>query len=109
MLEFPSVSVHLLMKRWRRAWAGLLVLMFTGWSTLPALSQTRQIVLLYDERVDLPGLAILDAGFVRALTAGSPDHVEIYREAMDLSRFDSEAYRNLLRDHLRAKYAAKKI
>src|SRR5213075_372914 len=76
---------------------------------LSAFSQTRQIVLLYDERTDLPGIAMLDAGFVRALTTGSPDHVEIYREAMDLSRFDSGAYRNLLRDYLRAKYAAKKI
>jgi PAS domain S-box-containing protein len=76
---------------------------------VPAFSQTRQIVLLYDERTDLPGLAMLDAGFVRALTSGSPDHVEVYREAMDLSRFDSNAYRNLLRDHLRAKYAGKKI
>ena len=28
---------------------------------------------------------------------------------MDLSRFDSEAHRNLLRDELHAKYAAKKI
>ena len=59
--------------------------------------------------LELPGLAMLDAGFTRTLTSGSPDRVEIYREAMDLSRFDSEAYRNLLRDQLRAKYAGKKI
>jgi hypothetical protein len=67
-------------------------------TALSALSQTRQIVLLYDERLELPRLAMIDAGFTRALTSRSPDRrVEIYREAMDLSRFDSEAYRNLLR------------
>jgi PAS domain S-box-containing protein len=76
---------------------------------LPAFSQARQIVLLYDERTDLPGLAMLDAGFSRGLSSESQFRFEIYREAMDLSRFDSYAYRNLLRDHLRAKYAAKKI
>ncbi len=78
-------------------------------SALSAFSQTRHIVLLYDERIDLPGLASLNAGLTRALISGSPDHIEIYREEMDLSRFDSEGYRDLLRDEFRARYAAKKI
>ena len=76
---------------------------------LSAFAETRQIVVLYDERIDLPGLASLNAGFTRTLTSGSQDHVEIYREEMDLSRFDSQGYRDLLRDELRAKYAGKKI
>ena len=58
---------------------------------------------------DLPGLAILDAGLVQSLTSGSADSVDVYREAMDLCRFGSDTYLQLLRDHLRAKYAAKKI
>ena len=74
-----------------------------------AFSQTRQIVVLYDERIDLPGLALLNAGFTRALTSGAPDHIQIYREEMDLSRFESPGYRDLLRDELRKKYADKKI
>jgi PAS domain S-box-containing protein len=78
-------------------------------AAVPAFSQTREVVLLYDERTDLPGMAMLDAGFVRTLTSEAPEHVEIYREAMDLSRFGSDAYLLLLRDHLRAKYADKKI
>ena len=76
---------------------------------LSAFSQTRQVVLLYDERIDLPGLALFNTGFTRALTSGSPGGVEIYREEMDLSRFDSPEYRDLLRERLRAKYVAKKI
>ena len=75
----------------------------------PAAAQTRRVVLLYDERPDLPGLALLDARVVRTLNAGSPGRVEVYREAMDLSRFQSDSYPLLLADYLRAKYAGKKI
>ena len=77
--------------------------------TLSAFSQTRQVVVLYDERIDFPGLAMLNAGFTRELTSGSPEQVEIYREEMDLSRFDSQDYRDRLRDEFRARYAGRKI
>jgi signal transduction histidine kinase len=70
---------------------------------------TRRVVLLFDERLDLPGLAALDADLVGMLASNSSDRVEVYREAMDLSRFGSKAYLVLLRDFLRAKYANKKI
>ena len=74
----------------------------------PAVSQARRVVLLYDERTEFPGLAALDARLGQALTAGLPD-VEVYREAMDLSRFQSSTYPTLLKDYLRAKYADKRI
>ena len=76
---------------------------------LPASSTTRHVVLLYDERIDLPGLAALDADLVGTLVSNSSDRIEVYREEMDLSRFGSNAYQALLRDFLRAKYANKKI
>ena len=76
---------------------------------LPASSTTRHVVLLFDERLDLPGLAALDADLVRTLVSNSSDRIEIYREEMDLSRFDSDTYEMLLRDFLRAKYANRKI
>jgi hypothetical protein len=74
-----------------------------------AISTTRHIVLLYDERPELSGLAALDADFVRTLAAGSTERFEIYREGMDLSRFDMPAYRKGLLNHLRSKYANRKI
>ena len=77
-------------------------------SELSGLCERRQVVVLYDERTELPGLAMIDAGITRVL-ASAPDGVEIYREAMDNSRFDSPAYRNHLHDYLRAKYASKRI
>ena len=76
---------------------------------LPASSTTRHVVLLFDERLDLPGLAALDADLVRTLVSNSSDRIEVYREEMDLSRFDSDTYEMLLRDFLRAKYANRKI
>ena len=76
---------------------------------LPVSAATRHIVLLFDERVELPGLSLLDAELVRTLRSNSTEPVEVYREAMDLSRFGSSSYKTFLRDFLRAKYADRKI
>ena len=81
------------------------MLWITG--VLPA-SATRHVVLLFDERPDLPGLAALDAEFVRTITEKSTERIEIYREEMDRSRFGGD-YQSLFRDFLRAKYAGRKI
>ena len=84
-----------------------LAMSFAG--CLPVLAATRHVVLLFDERVELPGLSLLDAELVNTLRANSTEPVEIYREAMDLSRFSSNSYKALLRDFLHTKYADKKI
>ena len=76
---------------------------------LPVSAATRHIVLLFDERVELPGLSLLEAEIVRTLRSNSTEPIEVYREAMDLSRFSSISYKTLLRDFLRTKYADKKI
>lgn len=84
-----------------------LVIWITG--ALPAYSATRRVVLLYDERPELPGLALLHDEFVRTIATNSEDTIEVYNEAMDLSRFGSPGYEALFRDFLRSKYADKKI
>ena len=76
---------------------------------LPASSATRSVVLLFDERVELPGLAALESEFIQTLASNSSDHIETYRETMDNSRFDSDSYQTLLKDFLRKKYANKTI
>jgi len=75
----------------------------------PGLSETRRVVLLFDERIELPGLSQLEAEFVRTLNSNSSRRVEVYREAMDLSRFGSGQYRALFRDFLEGKYRGKKV
>jgi signal transduction histidine kinase len=78
-------------------------------SALPACSETRRVVLLFGERPELPTLALFQTNLVQTLTSNSADRVEIYNEAMDLSRFGANNYQLLLRDFLQAKYADKKI
>ena len=79
---------------------------------LPATSQTprtRQVLVLYDERTDLPGLALLDAGFLRALDEVAAVPFELYREELELSRFEADGYQDRLRRHLREKYSEKQL
>ena len=76
---------------------------------IAAPKETQRVVVLYDERTDLPGLAAIDESLIRTLVAGSPNRLEIYREEMDLSRNASAAYLPALRDYLNAKYAGKRI
>ena len=70
---------------------------------LPVSAAARHIVLLFDERVELPGLSLLEAELVRTLRSNSSEPIEVYREAMDLSRFNSSSYKALLRDFLHTK------
>src|SRR4249920_812635 len=86
----------------------VMMLLQTGGISQPP-ARTRHILLLFDERTELPGLSILDADFVRTLRSVSTDPVEIYTEEMDLSRFKSDTYSVRFRDYLRSKYAGKKI
>ena len=74
----------------------------------PLHADTRHIVMLFDERPELPGLAAVDAEFSRTLAQKSADRVEIFREAMDRSRFGPD-YQALFRDFLRVKYARQKV
>src|SRR6516225_12015952 len=96
-----------------RPWTAVQVLCIglVAWiaGVAPVSSAPRNVFLLFDERLDFPGLAALDADLIGTLGSNSPDRIEVYREAMDLSRFGSDAYRSLLREFLRAKYANTKI
>jgi len=78
-------------------------------SALSAYSATQHVVLLFGERPYLPALAALQADLIQTLSSNSEDRIEIYNEAMDLSRFGSNNYQPLLRDFLQMKYADKKI
>lgn len=79
-------------------------------TVLAASSATRHVVLLFDERPELPGLAALEADLVRTLSSNSTDHIEVYREEMDLSRFGSSTHQQRsLQEFLRRKYADKRI
>jgi signal transduction histidine kinase len=86
----------------------IMLVLQTGAASQPS-ANTRHIVLLMDERRELPGLAALNADFLSSLKSGSTNPLEIYTEEMDLSRFTSDAHQAQLRNYLREKYAGKKI
>ena len=90
---------------------GIVCVALIAWlaSAMPASSATRHVVVIYDERTSLPGLAAIDASIVSTLTAESSETVQIYSESMDLSRFGSADHIEIFRDYLRAKYADRKI
>jgi hypothetical protein len=50
----------------RALWIGCILF---GAGILPASAETRRVILLFDERSELPGLATLDADFVRSLNS----------------------------------------
>ena len=88
--------------------ACLVMLVWIAAGEFRAFSETRHVLVLYDERTELPGLAMIDAGIRQTLASG-PEHIEVYIETMDNARFDSPGYRDLLGDHLWSKYAGKRI
>ena len=69
----------------------------------------RRVVLLYDERTDLPGLTMLDASLTRNLTSDPAIDIELYRETLDLSRFPAETHLPKFAAYLHDKYASKHI
>jgi signal transduction histidine kinase len=71
--------------------------------------EPRRVVLLYDERTDLPGLAMLDASLNRNLTSDPAREVEVYRETLDLSRFSAPRYLPEVAAYLKSKYSVKRI
>src|SRR4051812_25943348 len=87
----------------------LFALIFVVTGAFAASNEVQRVIVLYDERTDLPGMAAIDESLTRALVAGSPGTIEIYREEMDLSRVGSASYLPQLRDHLLAKYAGKRM
>ena len=76
---------------------------------LPLAAQPHRVVILYDERTDLPGLASLDAQLVSTLATEMSGNVTVYRESMELSRFQSPDYPTALAHHLQRKYAEQHI
>src|SRR6185436_9423826 len=85
---------------------------FDASSTATARESQREpnrVVLLYDERTDLPGLAMLDASLTRNLTADPTREVDVYRETLDLSRFASPRYLPEVAAYLKSKYSVKRI
>src|SRR5262249_12348318 len=69
----------------------------------------KRVLILFDERMDLPGLKLLDQGVTAGLRSSFGSGVEIYRESLDLSRFPMTDGGEFLRAYYRRKYSGKRI
>ena len=77
---------------------------------LPGFAQARQNVLIvFDEDKDFPGLAIINRSLREVFRAELKDDVEFYSESLQISQFAREDYYGLLREHFRRKYEGKRL
>ena len=75
----------------------------------PGLAQARQNVLfIFDEEQDLPGLALINRGLREVFQREMKDGVELYSEALHISQFKDPGYYGVLRDYFRRKYDGKR-
>lgn len=72
-------------------------------------SQSKHILILFDEDRTLPGLSILDQSLRSTLSAGLEDGVEFFTESMHDSQFPDEQDELALRDYFVKKYGSRKL
>ena len=76
---------------------------------LPGLAQARQNVLfIFDEDKDLPGLALINRGLREVFQREMKDGVELYSESLHISQFKDPGYYGVLREYFRRKYEGKR-
>jgi signal transduction histidine kinase len=77
---------------------------------LPGPVQARpQVLLVFDEDKDLPGLAVINRNIQQVLRAELHEQVEFYSESLNISQFGGSDYQDLLRDYLRRKYQGREV
>jgi len=69
----------------------------------------RQVLVLFDEDNDLPGLAAINRSLREGLRGRIPEGISFYSEALQLSQFNTANYDALMQDYFVRKYADKKL
>ena len=76
----------------------------------PGAAEARSnILLVFDEDKDFPGLSIINRGLRESFREGLQGDVEFFSESLNLSQFKDARYDDTLREHFRRKYAGKRI
>ena len=68
----------------------------------------RNVLLVFDEDNDLPGLALINRSLRQVLRSELKDDVEFYSESLNASQFRDPGYHGVLREHFRNKYRDKR-
>ena len=93
----------------RHRCAALFLALALAAAMVPGLAQARQNVLfIFDEEQDLPGLALINRGLREVFQREMKDGVELYSEALHISQFKDPGYYGVLREYFRRKYDGKR-
>ena len=77
---------------------------------LPQIAEGRKnILLVFDEDKDFPGLAMLNQSLRAAFLSELHGDVEFYSESLNLSQFRNRRHDGVLRDYYRRKYAGTRL
>ena len=74
----------------------------------PAHART-QVLLVFDEDNDLPGLAVINRNLQEALRAQAPGPIEFYSESLRLSQFNRPGYQDDVREFFRSNYRGRQL
>ena len=69
----------------------------------------RNVLLVFDEDNDLPGLAVINRSVRESLRSGLNDDVEFFSESLNLSQFRNPGHQDALREHFRRKYSGTRL
>jgi len=72
-------------------------------------ADTRRVLVLYGERLDLPAIRDVELGIRESFAAAESPVVEWYAEHFDFARFPSDEHNANLARHLRDRYAGRKL
>jgi len=79
-------------------------------SALAGQAQARsQVLLVFDEDKDLPGLAIINRNLQQVLRTELQERVEFYSESLNISQFHDAEYDGVLREYFRRKYEGRQV
>ena len=92
---------------WRRLTVAFALLLAAALSQ--AAYGAKNVLLLFDENNDLPGLAAINRSVREVIATELNGNVEFYSESLDLSQFASADHDAVMLDYLRRKYAGKHL
>lgn len=89
-------------------WGLALVLLWSGAAPVPAQARF-QVLVMFDEDNDLPGMASIQRGLRQTLVAEFGDDVGFYTESLQLTQFRDRDSDSILSDFLARKYQGERL
>jgi PAS domain S-box-containing protein len=75
----------------------------------PSAKQQKKVLVIYSSREDAPYTALIESACRKILSDGLSGRLDYYSEYVDLARFSTPEYSEVLQDFLRHKYAGRRL